>query len=260
MARKEISLSPNATGAVPKTAPVALVIPAWNEPEAIGAVLSEVPPEVARWVFVVCGGHSDPTAAVAAAHGAKPLVQTTPGYGAACWRGVQAAMTTDAEIVAFLDGDYSDPPAALETVLAPLLAGSADLVLGWRSLAEHPRALPVHARLGNYLVLGLMRLLLRRKLHDLPSFKAIRLDCLARLQMSEMTYGWTTELIVKAIRAGLRIEEVAVPYRPRLAGQSKVSGTFRGTLGAAWALGTCAARYSRWTPVAAGSVRAELPV
>jgi glycosyltransferase involved in cell wall biosynthesis len=234
---------------------VALVIPAWNEADSIGAVLTEVPRATARDIFVVCGGPDDATTAVAAAHGAQPLLQVTPGYGAACWLGARAAMAAGAEIVAFMDGDYSDPPTALHTILAPLLAGRADLVLGWRNMAIHPRALPVHARLGNRLVLELVRLTLGRRVRDLPSFKAIRLDCLARLQMSEMTYGWTTELVVKAIRAQLCIEEVPIQYRPRLAGKSKVSGTVRGTLGAAWKLGACAVRYSRWTPPSRGLAR-----
>jgi glycosyltransferase involved in cell wall biosynthesis len=230
------------------TASVALIIPAWNEAESIGAVLAEVPGAAVGHVLVVCGGPEDPTAAVAAAQGARSLQQATPGYGAACWLGVHEAAAAGATVVAFLDGDYSDPPGDLIAILAPLLAGRADLVLGWRDMARYPRALPLHARVGNRLVLALIGLLLGRRVRDLPSFKAIRLDCLARLQMSEMTYGWTTELIVKAMRARLRIAEVPVQYRPRLAGQSKVSGTLRGTLGAAWKLASCAVRYSRWTP------------
>ena len=242
-----------------RAARVALVIPAWNEAESIGAVLSEVPALAAMRVFVVCGGREDATAAVAAAHGAEPLAQVARGYGAACWLGARAAVAAGAEIVAFLDGDYSDPPADLEKVLAPLLAGRADLVLGWRSMALHPQALPLHARWGNRLVLNLMAKLLGRQVRDLPSFKAIRADCLARLDMSEMTYGWTTELVVKAIRAELRIEEVPILYRARLAGHSKVSGTAHGILGAAWKLGSCVVRYSRWTPPTPDRASAELP-
>src|SRR5262249_10157633 len=151
-------------------------------------------------------------------------------------------------IVAFLDGDYSDPPEALPGVLAPVLSGAADLVLGWRRPGAAPSALPFHARLGNRLVTGALGLLLGRRLRDLPSFKAIRLEALEGLRMQEMTYGWTTELVVKAVRGGLRVREVAVPYRPRLAGASKVSGTLRGSLGAAWKLSSCAVRYARWSP------------
>lgn len=227
---------------------VALVVPAWNEAECIGAVLSEVPPEAVRRVFVVCGGSTDGTAEIATAHGGQALAPERPGYGAACWAGVRAAAAAGAEIVAFLDGDYADPPAELPRLLAPLLAGEADLVLGRRDRSSFPGAVPRHARLGNWLVLRALHFRLGRRLGDLPSFKAIRLAALEGLEMREMTYGWTTELVVKAVRAGLRIAEVPVPYRPRLAGKSKVSGTVRGSLGAAWKLCSCALRYAGWTP------------
>ena len=227
---------------------VALVIPARDEPGSIGAVLSEIPPSTVEEVFVVVGSTADPTAGVAAAHGARALAQTRSGYGAACRTGAWAALGSGAEVVAFLDGDYSDPPAELPRVLRPVLAGAADLALGCRELAAHPDALPPHARLGNRLVLGALRALLGRSLRDLPSFKAIRADRLPLLEMREMTYGWTAEMLVKAVRAGLRIAEVPVAYRPRLTGRSKVSGTFHGTLGAAWKLCWCAVRYATWRP------------
>ena len=227
---------------------VAVVIPAWNEAEAIGGVLSEVPPEAVRWVFVVTGASTDTTAEIAAAHGARPLAQDRPGYGAACWAGARAAVEEGAAVVAFLDGDYSDPPADLPRLLAPILDGSADLTLGCREMDSHPHALPLHARLGNRLVLLALRLLVGRTVTDLPSFKAIRLSRLTQLRMQEMTYGWTVELIVKSLRAGLRVAEVPVAYRPRRGGRSKVSGTVRGTAGAAWKLTTCAVRYARWSP------------
>ena len=213
-------------------------------------MLSEVPPDVVDCVFVVIGDSTDGTDKIATRLGAAALPQARPGYGAACWSGVLAAEKAGTEIVVFLDGDYADPPAELPRVLAPLLTGQADVVLGPRDLAHHPEAQRLHARFGNWLVLSVLGLLLRRRLRDLPSFKAIRMDCLRQLAMSEMTYGWTTELVVKAVRAGLRIVEVPVAYRPRLAGQSKVSGTVRGTVGAAWKLCTCALRYARWRPAA----------
>ena len=139
---------------------VTLVIPAWNEAEAIGAVLDEVPRAAVDHILVVVSGPTDATAAVARAHGARVLVQHQPGYGAACWTGAETALAEGAQIVAFLDGDYADPPAALPELLAPLLAGHADLVLGCRDLRRFPNALPPHARLGNRLVLQLLRVLL----------------------------------------------------------------------------------------------------
>ncbi|HEY0582242.1 MAG TPA: glycosyltransferase family 2 protein [Chloroflexota bacterium] len=234
---------------MPPPTNVALVIPAWNEAESIGAVLDEVPPSTIDHLLVVVGGPTDPTAAVARAHGGQVLVQQQRGYGAACWTGAQAALAADAQIIAFLDGDYADPPAALARILAPLLDGRADLVLGCRDLSRHPNALPLHARLGNRFVLLLLRALLGRRFVDLPSFKAIRADALRLLELSEMTYGWTVEMLVKAARANLRITEVAVEYRPRLGGQSKVAGNLRGSLGAAAKLISCAIAYAAWRPV-----------
>jgi glycosyltransferase involved in cell wall biosynthesis len=240
---------------------VTLVIPAWNEAEAIGAVLDEVPRELVDQVLVVVGGPSDPTAEVARRHGARVLVQRGRGYGAACWTGAETALAEGAEIVAFLDGDYADPPAELARVLAPLRAHPApsaanradaaarvDLVLGCRDLRRFPNALPAHARLGNQLVLTLLRVLLGARFDDLPSFKAIRADALRAMDMREMTYGWTVEMLVKAARAGMRIEQIDVEYRPRLGGRSKVGGSAIGSLRAASALLGCAVAYASWRP------------
>jgi glycosyltransferase involved in cell wall biosynthesis len=226
----------------------ALVIPAWNEAEAIGAVLDEVPSNSIDQVLVVVGGLSDPTASVARARGARVLIPHRHGYGAACWTGAQAALADGAEIIAFLDGDYADPPLALPRVLAPILADQADLVLGRRDLGRFPDALPAHARAGNRLVLFFLRALGGPRLSDLPSFKAIRADTLRQLDMHEMTYGWTVEMVVKASRYGVRIAEVPVEYRPRRGGRSKVAGSLRGSLAAAAMLLCCAVGYGLWRP------------
>ena len=132
-------------------------------------------------------------------------------------------------------------PAELARLLAPILDGTADLVLGLPRSAPRSRTpCPCHARLGNRLVLLLVRGLLGTRFRDLPSYKAIRADALRRLDMREMTYGWTVEMLVKARRAGLRIEEVDVVYRPRLGGRSKVAGSLAGSLRAAANLLGCA--------------------
>ena len=226
---------------------VALVIPAWNEAECIGAVLNEVPAGVVEWTIVVCGHSTDGTDRIAREWGAEVVLDNALGYGAACWAGARRAADLGADIVAFIDGDYSDPPGALSSVLAQVIDGRADLTLGSRDLRAEPDALPLHARLGNWLVLNALEKLTGSRLADLPSFKAVRMDALERMDMSEMTYGWTTELLVKAVRLELRIAEVPIEYRERLGGRSKVSGTVRGTLGAAWKLTTCALKYSRWS-------------
>ena len=226
------------------SARAALVIPAWNEPQAIGPLLSEVPLDTVEQVIVVVGSPADPTGDVARGHGARVLVQAQPGYGAACWTGAQAALADGAEIVAFLDGDYADPPSELARVLRPLVDNDADLVLGCRDLRNHPHALPVHAQLGNQLVLLVVRTLLGARFADLPSFKAIRASSLRQLDMCEMTYGWTVEMLVKASRSGLRIREIDVVYRPRLGGRSKVTGSPRASIKAAVRLLRCAVTYS----------------
>jgi glycosyltransferase involved in cell wall biosynthesis len=239
---------------------VALIVPARNEAGSIGAVLAEIPPAAIDQVFVVAGDSTDGTAQIAEAHGAIVLAQDRPGYGAACAAGVRAAQARGVRYLVFLDGDYSDPPSELPRVLAPLCSDQADLVLGVRSLARHPGALPAHARLGNRLVLAVLSFLLGYRIRDLPSYKAIRADCLVRLEMQEMTYGWTTEMVVKAIRCGLRIAEVEVDYRPRLAGRSKVSGTVRGTIGAGWKLPACIVRYARWRSRNPSMGQVEIPI
>jgi glycosyltransferase involved in cell wall biosynthesis len=226
---------------------VALIIPVWNEEAVIGRVLAEVPAGSVDQVIVVDGGSHDQTTAIARAAGATVVTQQRRGYGAACAAGVAAA--GGAELLIFLDGDYSDPPAAIPRVLAPLRAGQADLVLGSRTLGGLERgALPVQAVLGNWLVRALILLLYRRRLTDLPSCKAIRRQTLLGFDMREFTYGWTTEMIVKALRQSCRIVELPVPYRRRGGGRSKVSGTVRGTFGAAYHLTATVLRYARWSP------------
>jgi glycosyltransferase involved in cell wall biosynthesis len=242
-------------GNSPAPLTVSVIIPVYNEVTNIGRVIAEIralPPDPAYTleILVVDGGSKDGTVEAARSAGARVLPQKERGYGAACYTGFEA---TTAEIVVFLDGDYSDPPAALPALLAPLMDERADLVLGTR-MGPRPQggpgrdALPAQAVWGNRLVTGLIRLLYGYKLSDLPSFKAIRREQLASFGMQEMTYGWTTEMLVKAVRSKYRIVEVPVAYRPRGGGQSKVSGTVKGTLKAAYFLLMTTFRYTRWQP------------
>jgi glycosyltransferase involved in cell wall biosynthesis len=227
----------------PERTPIVAIVPVWNEADVIGRVLDEVPRDCVDRVLVVDGGSTDGTRDVAKRYGAEVVQQTRRGYGAACADGAQAA---GPGVLVFLDGDYSDPPADIPRVVEPILRGEADLVLGCRDLRNAPDALPLHARLGNRAVTWMIGALTGRRLADLPSFKAIRSESLHRLDMREMTYGWTTEMIVKALRSGLRIDEVSVGYRARGGGKSKVSGTVRGTIDAGYKLVTTAIRYARW--------------
>jgi glycosyltransferase involved in cell wall biosynthesis len=206
---------------------VVVVIPAVDEEEAIGHVLREVPP-LASEVIVVDNGSRDRTAEVARAGGARVVVEPRRGYGQACLAGISAA--GDADVIAFLDGDYSDYPQQLTQVVAPLLAAEADLVIGSRHRGRRtPGSHPWHAELGTRLCVALMNALIGTAATDLGPFRAITGPALRRLDMRDRGFGWTVEMQVKARQRGLRVREVPVDYRPRL-GRSKISGTVSGSL------------------------------
>jgi len=217
---------------------VVVVIPAVDEEEAIARVVAEIPP-AADEVIVVDNGSHDQTAARAEAAGARVVREPRRGYGQACLAGIAAA--PDADVFAFLDGDHSDYPEQLPTLLAPILSGEADLVLGSRRLGRPaPGAHPWHAVVGTRLCVALMNRLIGTEATDLGPFRAITASALRRLEMSDRDFGWTVEMQVKARRRGLRVREVPVDYRRRI-GRSKVSGTLSGSVRAgAKILGTIA--------------------
>lgn len=208
---------------------IVAIIPALDEEGAIDAVVRELPRPLVARVIVVDNGSRDSTATVARAAGAEVVSEPRRGYGYACMAGVQAAPAAD--VYLFLDGDGSDFPEEADLLLAPIVSGHADLVLGRRLPAvAGPEPLPLQARLGNRLATALIHRLDGVRVHDLSPFKAVRGDALRGLQLQQRTYGWTIELIVRSAQRGLRMAEVSVRYRERLAGQSKVSGTLAGTL------------------------------
>jgi len=217
---------------------VVVVIPAVDEEEAIGRVVAEVPP-VADEVIVVDNGSRDRTAVRAQAAGARVVREPRRGYGQACLTGIAAA--PDADVYAFLDGDHSDYPEQLPALLAPILSGEADLVVGSRRLGRPAAgAHPWHAVVGTRLCVALMNRLIGTEATDLGPFRAITASALRGLDMRDRDFGWTVEMQVKARRHGLRVREVPVDYRPRI-GRSKVSGTLSGSVRAgAKILGTIA--------------------
>jgi glycosyltransferase involved in cell wall biosynthesis len=211
---------------------VSVVIPTHNEAQAIGRVLADLPSNLVTEVIVVDSNSSDGTSEIAAKMGARVLHEPRRGYGRACLTGLANAQNPD--VVVFLDGDYSDRPAELPILLAPIVEGRADITLGSRLGGKsNAGALPWHQAFGNHLAAGLIRLLYGVKISDLGPFRAARADVLRALALEEATYGWAVEMIVKGAIAGFRIVEVPVSYHPRI-GKSKISGTVKGTIGAGW--------------------------
>lgn len=226
---------------------VGVVIPAYNEAESLPRVLADIPRELVDEIIVVDNASTDGTAAAARSGGARVVRQILRGYGHACAAGVAALGPVD--VVVQLDADYSDDPRELPLLLAPLRDDAADLVIGSRELGElTPGALAPHQRFGNWLTARIMRALYGVRVTDLGPFRAIRRPALERLALAERTYGWSVEMMVKAARAGYRIREVPVRYRPRYAGQSKVSGSLRGSLKAGAVIIGTSLRYRGWSP------------
>jgi glycosyltransferase involved in cell wall biosynthesis len=222
---------------------VSVILPALNESETIAQVLAAIPRMEGLEILVVDGGSTDGTPQIAGMNGARVVIEPRRGYGRACHTGMLEAR---GEILAFLDADGADDPLQLPAIVGPLLQGEAEMVLGSRLAGViQPGAMPWHQRAGNWLAARLIRQLYHLPLTDLSPFRAVLKRDLLLLNMQEMTYGWPTEMIVKAARRGWRILEVPVTYRPRLGGKSKISGTLRGTLLAAcFILGTIL-RYAR---------------
>ena len=220
---------------------IVVIVPARDEEAAIGKVLSEIPPSVSE-VIVVDNGSTDATAERARAAGARVVAETRRGYGRACLAGIAAA--SQADVVVFLDGDGSDYPESLPSLVAPILAGEADLVIGSRSLGSRaPGAQPWHAVLGTRVSVALMNMLIGTEATDLGPFRAISAEALGRLEMRDTDFGWTVEMQAKAHWRGLRVREIPVDYRPRL-GRSKISGTLTGSLRAGAKILTTIVRYA----------------
>jgi len=219
---------------------VSVIIPTHNEAEAIGRVLADLPSDLSTEVIVVDSNSNDGTPEIAAKMGARVIHEPRRGYGRACLTGLAAADSPD--VVVFLDGDYSDRPSELPSLLAPIIEGSADVTLGSRLRQRSARALPWHQVLGNRLAASLIRLLYGLDISDLGPFRAGRADVLRTLALQETTYGWAVEMILKCSLAGFRVVEVPMSYHPRI-GKSKISGTLKGTAGAGWFILSLIVRY-----------------
>ena len=209
------------------TRDISVVIPTFNEAEAINAVIREIPADLVREIIIADGGSTDATRDIAAVAGATVL-QAGRGYGRACHAGAEAA---SGSVIVFLDGDGADRGDLLGHIAGPVLAGTHDLVLASRTLGQRdPGAMLWHQVLAGRIAGLAIGALYGIRYSDMCAYRAIKRETLRGLNMTEMTYGWNIEMQMKAARAGLRITEIPLPYRRRAGGQSKVAGSLSGTL------------------------------
>ena len=220
---------------------IAVVIPALDEEDAIGAVVASIDRTLVRDVIVGDNGSRDATAEIARKGGAQVVPVAERGYGAAC-AGALSQLADDVDIVVFMDADGSDDAQEMPLLIAPIARGEADLVIGARVHLD-PGALTPQQRFGNWLATLLIRLFHGHRYTDLGPFRAIRRSMLDRIQMRDRRYGWTVEMQIRALQLGGTVTEVPVRYRKRV-GRSKISGTVTGIIKAGWWILYTIAKYS----------------
>lgn len=195
-------------------------------------MVEEIPKQIVREIVVVNNASTDQTKAVADAAGATVIDQPKMGYGNACLKGIEylSRKSNVADIIVFLDGDFSDYPEELPLLVQPIIEGQVDMVIGSRALGKREGGSMMPQQVfGNWLATRMMRLFYGVHFTDLGPFRAIRFSSLKDLKMKDQTYGWTVEMQVKAAKQGLRFSEIPVRYKKRI-GVSKVSGTIKGTI------------------------------
>lgn len=215
---------------------IRVIIPAFNEQNAVGKVIKEIPRDWVSEVIVVDNGSTDDTFSQAESMGATALSEPVRGYGNACLRGMQhiADSSTQPDIVVFLDGDYSDYPEQLKELVQPIVDNASDMVIGSRALGNKEKGSMTPQQIfGNWLATTLIKFFYKVTYTDLGPFRAIRYESLLAIDMQDRTYGWTVEMQLKAAKLNLRTLDIPVNYRQRI-GVSKVSGTLKGTIGAGY--------------------------
>jgi glycosyltransferase involved in cell wall biosynthesis len=214
------------------------VIPCLNEEQAIAAVVQEARGQNVDEVIVVDNGSTDRTADQAAAAGARVISEPIRGYGRACATGMNA-VDPRCEVICFLDGDGSDVPQFMAAVVDPVVADTADFVMGSRLLGRRePGSMTPQQVLAGRFAGFLLRMTYGVRFTDMSPFRAMRIDWLRSLGMREITYGWNLEMQMRVAAARLRIVEIPVDHRRRRGGVSKVSGNMIGGAAAAWKIMT----------------------
>lgn len=211
---------------------VKVIIPAFNEQNAVGNVVREIPLDLVDEVVVVNNASTDETEIVAKEAGATVLREPIKGYGRACLKGIEyvSSQAKKPDVIVFIDADYSDYPEEMNKLVQPILEDNVDLVIGSRALGGREKgSMTPQQVFGNWLATSMLKLFYGVKFTDLGPFRAIRYDKLLGLGMQDKTYGWTVEMQVKAAKKGYTCVEVPVSYRKRI-GFSKISGTVKGTL------------------------------
>jgi glycosyltransferase involved in cell wall biosynthesis len=209
-----------------------VIIPVFNEQDSIGNVLDEIPKSLVRNIIVCNNGSTDNTAAVATSKGAIIVSEPQKGYGNACLKGMEYVARQDVSphIIVFLDGDYSDYPEEMISLIAPIAESNVDMVIGSRALGDmESGAMMPQQIFGNWLATTLIKAIYNYEFTDLGPFRAVKYESLLRMQMCDKTFGWTVEMQVKAAKMKMKTIEVPVRYRKRI-GKSKVSGTVKGTI------------------------------
>lgn len=225
---------------------VRVIIPAFNEENAVGRVIQDIPKELVEEVIVVNNDSTDATSINAEKAGATVLFEEIKGYGRACLKGIDylKGKMEAGDIVVFLDADYSDYPEHMERLIRPIKEGEAKMVIGSRKLGDSESgSMTFPQRFGNWLACGLIDLIYGKKFTDLGPFRAIEYGTLMQMQMQDQTYGWTVEMQVKAAKQGIPSVEVPVDYRKRI-GFSKISGTVKGTVLAGYKIITTIFKYA----------------
>jgi glycosyltransferase involved in cell wall biosynthesis len=211
---------------------IVVIIPAFNEENAVGKVVKALPKHLVEQIIVVNNNSTDQTRAAAEQEGALVLDQPIKGYGNACLKGIEYVQSKEQkpDIIVFLDADYSDYPEQLPELVSPILEDSMDMVIGSRALGQREGGSMTFPQIfGNWLATQLIRLFYGYTFTDLGPFRAIRWNRLIELNMQDKTFGWTVEMQVKAAKKKFNCTEVAMQYRNRI-GTSKVSGTVYGTV------------------------------
>ena len=234
------------------TKPIHIIIPALNEAKSIGQMIEQLKaqPYTLENIIVVNNGSTDDTAVIAKNHGAVVIDEPQSGYGNACLAGIayinkHERIDHQQTIIVFIDADCADDASALPTLVDPIFNNSMDFVLGWRRDAVDG-SLTIVQKFGNKLATKLIRWIYNFEYHDLGPFRAIRQSSLNALNMVDRNYGWTVEMQIKALQQKLRIQEIPVRYFKRI-GQSKVSGTVKGTVSAGYKIIYTILKYALWS-------------